>query len=177
MAHTGQNLRPAQAPCGSGDAKDRRARAENSGQPSTIGVPISNLRQHPRITDSQDLLAGWRSIGRPRRFGRVLNLSEGGMLVDGAEFEVGEVTGFELDGPNFRHTGVAEVAHVNNETTGLRFLCWHRQADRTVDALIQSRSRKQHAATADPRAHDYPAIRRVAVFIPADASHRDPSAI
>jgi hypothetical protein len=131
---------------------------------------MRNLRQHPRITDSRDLLASWRAIGSPRTVGRVINLSQGGMLVAGTQLKVGEVTGFELGGPNFRYTGVAKVAHTNGETTGLRFLCWHGQAERPVRTLIQNRSHKRHPVTTDSREREQSIVRRVAVLIGADTS-------
>jgi hypothetical protein len=120
-------------------------------------------RQHPRISDTRDLLAKLGSIGRSPQDRRVLNLSEGGMLVAGSELNVGAVTGFELSGPNFHYAGVAEVAHLTTATTGLRFLSWQGQADRPVRSLIDERS--EWAASKVARQRDQRVIRRVAVLV------------
>ena len=103
---------------------------------------MHDLRQHPRTTETQDLLASLPAIDRPNTIGRVLNLSQGGMLIEGADLNVGDVTGFELVGPGFRYTGVANVVHTIDRATGLRFLGWKEDADRRVRSLIENRSRK-----------------------------------
>jgi hypothetical protein len=133
---------------------------------------MHSARQHPRISDTRDLLAKLGSIGRSPQDGRVLNLSEGGMLVAGSELKVGEVTGFELSGPNFHYAGVAEVAHLTNATTGLRFLSWQGQANRPVRSLIDERS--EWAASTVAIRRDQNVIRRVAVLVgPERPSSRD----
>jgi hypothetical protein len=93
----------------------------------------------------------------------VLNLSHGGMLVTGGDLAVGERTRFELTGPDFHYAGVAEVAHLTNGTTGLRFLSWQGEADRPVRPLIEQRS-DWVAPTAESQ-RDQPVIRRVAVLV------------
>jgi hypothetical protein len=80
-----------------------------------------------------------REAGGKPNLGRVLDISYGGMLVDGSRLAVGQRAAFELHGPDFRFAGVAEVAHVTNHTTGLRFLCWQGQAHRQVNGLIDTR--------------------------------------
>jgi hypothetical protein len=60
-----------------------------------------------------------RSIGRPAEVGRVLNLSQDGILVAATGLRPGEVTGIELHGPHFRYAGVAKVAHRSSGKTGL----------------------------------------------------------
>jgi hypothetical protein len=133
---------------------------------------MHSARQHPRISDTRDLLAKLGSIGRSPQDGRVLNLSEGGMLVAGSELKVGEVTGFVLSGPNFHYAGVAEVAHLTNATTGLRFLSWQGQANRPVRSLIDERS--EWAASTVAIRRDQNVIRRVAVLVgPERPSSRD----
>jgi hypothetical protein len=124
---------------------------------------VRSARQHPRISDTGDLLAKLGSIGRSPQAGSVLNLSEGGMLVAGSKLKVGQITGFELSGPNFHYAGVAEVAHLTNATTGLRFLSWQGQADRPVRSLIDERSEWRASTVA--RQRDQPVIRRVAVLV------------
>jgi hypothetical protein len=59
-------------------------------------------RRQPRSTQTKDLSATLRSAGHTRVIGRVLNLSEGGMLFAGSDLDVGETTSFELEGPGFR---------------------------------------------------------------------------
>jgi hypothetical protein len=120
-------------------------------------------RQHPRITDTQDLLANLRSLGRSPRASRVLNLSEGGMLVAGNDLAVGETTRFELSGATGHYAGVAEVAHLTNGSTGLRFLSWQGQADRPVRSLIDARS--EWAVSQTESRGERSVIRRVAVLV------------
>ena len=108
---------------------------------------MPDLRQHQRITDTQDLVAGLQSIGRPLKAGRVLNLSQGGMLVTGTTLPVGEITGFELAGPGFRCAGTAKVAHTTDGATGLQFICWRGEADRSVRALVVRRTHNTVAAS------------------------------
>jgi hypothetical protein len=100
-------------------------------------------RRHPRITYAQDLSASLRPSRRTCITGRVLNLSEGGMLVAASDVNAGETTAFELVGPDFRFAGVAEVAHRTDVATGLRFLRWQGPADRRLRALIGATVRKQ----------------------------------
>jgi hypothetical protein len=139
---------------------------------------MRNLRRHPRVTDTRDLLASLRSGGRSRRSGRVLNLSQGGMLVARFDVKVGEVTNFELAGPSFRYAGVAEVAHQTDRSTGLRFLRWDGCADRPVRALIEQRAESQQQFSRDLRARDQRALRRVAVLIGTDrGSRRKPGSL
>jgi hypothetical protein len=110
-------------------------------------------RRYPRITCAQDLSATLRPTGRSCATGRVLNLSEGGMLVATGDVDVGGTTDFELVGPDFRFAGLAKVTHRTNVATGLRFLRWHGPADRPLHALIATRTRKQQLdslATAIP---------------------------
>ena len=104
---------------------------------------MSFTRRHPRTTYTQDLSAILRPPGRSCVIGRVLNLSEGGMLVASSDLDVGETTDFELAGPDFRSAGLAKVAHRTEVATGLRFLRWQGIADRPLRALIAARIRKR----------------------------------
>ncbi len=101
------------------------------------------LRNHPRTTDTQDLSIRLHPTGRRRSSRRVLNLSEGGMLIAGAELEVGSVMDFELAAGEFHAAGIAEVEHCSGGTTGLRFVRWDATADRKIHQLIIDRIRKQ----------------------------------
>lgn len=120
-------------------------------------------RRHPRIRDTRDIHATLRPTGRSPQDGGVLNLSEGGMLVGAGGLSVGECTDFELVGPSFHYAGVAEVAHLTADTTGLRFLSWQGQADRPVRSLIDQRSGWNVGEAA--KRTDGPLIRRVAVLV------------
>jgi PilZ domain-containing protein len=101
---------------------------------------MSLRRRHLRIADTQDLLARLRFRGRHEAADRVLNLSEGGVLVAGGELDVGEIVSFELSGPReFRFAGLAAVAHSSNGATGLRFLNADASADREIEDLIATR--------------------------------------
>ncbi|MGO9955428.1 MAG: hypothetical protein ACLP50_05520 [Solirubrobacteraceae bacterium] len=106
---------------------------------------MRDLRQHPRITDTRDLLASLRPVDRPSRVGRVLNLCQSGMLVSGNELTIGDVSGFELAGPGFRYAGVARVTHHTGGATGLRVLDWQGPAERPIKALVQQRLTPRHA--------------------------------
>jgi hypothetical protein len=160
-----------------GGLKFRVALSICVGRPSTFGgVQMRNARRHRRIRDTQDLHATLQPIGRSPQGGGVLNLSEGGMLVAGGGLSVGEQTGFELVGPSFHYAGVAEVAHLTAETTGLRFLSWQGHADRPVRSLIDQRS-DWHTPESAGRP-DGPVIRRVAVLVgPGRAGRHDPSSL
>ena len=102
------------------------------------------IRRHVRIADTQDVRARLRSRGRYEAADRVLNLSEGGVLVAGGQLTVGEIVSFELCGPGgFRFAGLAAVAHSTNRATGLRFLDADARADREIEDLIAARIRRQ----------------------------------
>lgn len=124
---------------------------------------MNNARQHPRITDVQDVRASFGAEGSSRGVDRVLNLSEGGMLVADDTLNVGQSTAFELSGSNFHYAGVAEVMHLTNETTGLRFLSWQARDNRPIRSLIEQRSQWHAPANASDKRAD-PVIRRVAVL-------------
>ena len=96
------------------------------------------FRQHPRITDTQELTATLCSTGISGSAHRVLNLSEGGMLITGSEpgLENGELASFELAAHNFS----ANIVHHTPEATGLRFLRWQDQDNRHIQALIAGAS-------------------------------------
>jgi hypothetical protein len=135
---------------------------------------MHTARRHPRIRDTRDLHATLRSTGRSPQDCGVLNLSEGGMLTTGIGLSVGDQAGFELNGPSFHYAGVAEVAHLTAETTGLRFLSWQGPVDRPIRSLIDQRSAWQRPELATPT--EGPAIRRVAVLVgPARPAPHAPS--
>ena len=138
---------------------------------------MTNARQHPRVTDVQDFHARFGSGQGSRGVDRVLNLSEGGMLVADHSLEVGQQTGFELSGPSFHYAGVAEVVHLTSETTGLRFLSWQSHDNRPIRSLIERRSEWQPPADAAGKRGD-PVVRRVAVITGRrrDAPPQTPSA-
>jgi hypothetical protein len=124
---------------------------------------MNNARRHQRITDVRDVAARFGSGSDSRGVDRVLNLSEGGMLVADGSLDVGERTGFELSGPNFHYAGVAEVVHLTSETTGLRFLSWQNHDDRPIRSMIEQRSEWQAPAEAGTT-RDRQVVRRVAVL-------------
>jgi hypothetical protein len=124
---------------------------------------MTNARRHPRITAVHDVRARFGSGRDSRGVDRVLNLSEGGMLVADQSLAVGQTTGFELSGPSFHYAGVAEVVHLTSETAGLRFLSWQDHENRPIRSLIERRSDWQAPASPDTQRDD-PVIRRVAVI-------------
>lgn len=111
------------------------------------------IRSHARTNHTEDLSARLRDGGRRSDVLRVLNLSEGGMLIAGGELEVGEVVSFEFAGPDCRSVGLAEVAHRTDEATGLRFTRWDSSMERAIRNLIVSRICQQHMESA---AHSVP---------------------
>ena len=130
--------------------------------PDQIEGDMENARRFPRITDVPDVRARFGAAHDSPSGGRVLNLSEGGMLVADRSLDVGEKTGFELSGRDFHYAGVAEVVHLTSETTGLRFLSWHDHDNRPIRSLIEQRS-DWHAPTGQDAKHERQVIRRVAV--------------
>jgi hypothetical protein len=124
---------------------------------------MTNARRHPRITDVRDVRANLGSEGDSRGVDRVLNLSEGGMLLADQSLTIGQRTGFELSGPSFHYAGVAEVVHLTTETTGLRFLSWQSHDNRPIRSLIEQRSDWQAPASPDTR-REGGVVRRVAVI-------------
>jgi hypothetical protein len=90
----------------------------------------------PRTDQTEDLSATLRSAGRACVVGRVLDLSDGGMLVARSDLDVGDTASFELVGPGFRFAGLATVAHRTDGAVGLRFVSWEGPAYRAVCALI-----------------------------------------
>ncbi len=110
-------------------------------------VPLSDLRQYPRIIDTRDMVAILRSSSRAGKIGAVLNLSRGGMLIAGRELVVGRIAGLELMGPGFRYAGVAQVTHHTGGATGLRILYWKGPVERAVRGLIDDRSHPRRSAS------------------------------
>ena len=117
---------------------------------------MPSMRRSPRTTDTQDLTARLLSAGCHFAARRVLNLSEGGMLVAGGELDVGDTARFELIGPEVRSVGVAQVAHRSPAATGLRFVQVDALAGRELRHLVDGRIRNDrlHAAKfASPEAY------------------------
>jgi hypothetical protein len=138
-------------------------------RPTTSEAPMRTARRHPRITGARDLRAKLRTSDVAPTADRVLNLSEGGMLIANNKLTVGHKTAFELTGSSFHYAGVAEVVHLTNETAGLRFLSWQGHDDRPVRSLIEQSS-QWHTPSAEAQ-QDQPVIRRVAVL----TGHRRPA--
>jgi len=126
------------------------------------------VRHHQRITDTRDLLVSLRASERRYGARRVLNLSEGGMLVAGEDLQVGETATFEIAGPYFRYTGTGEVAHRTNGAMGVRFVRWHGQAARPIRALIATRIRQGRTASQQAGVPATSRTRRLAVFVGAE---------
>ena len=124
---------------------------------------MNNARRHPRLTNVRDFRARFGSAGGSRSVDRLINLSEGGMLVTDDTLDVGQTTEFELSGPSFHYAGVAKVVHLTNETTGLRFLSWQTHDNRPIRSMIEQLSEWQAPADTSDRRED-PVIRRVAVL-------------
>jgi PilZ domain len=124
---------------------------------------MAYTRQHPRITQTEDLSATLRPAGRTCVVGRVLNLSIGGMLVASSVLELDETARFELAGSDFSFAGVAQVAHRSDQATGLHFVSWQGPANRPVRTLVTSRLRGQ-LGSGEVGGRDR-LLRRVVVFV------------
>jgi PilZ domain len=124
---------------------------------------MNNARQHPRFANVHGFRARFGSGDESRSVESVLNLSEGGMLVADDTLDVGQKTEFELSGPSFHYAGVAEVVHLTNETTGLRFLSWQNHDNRPIRSMIEQLS-EWHAPAETSEEQGQPVIRRVAVL-------------
>ncbi len=106
----------------------------------SVGKPGERAHRPSRTADTNDLSASLRSNGRVLGVGRVLNLSEGGMLLESdSDLAVGEITGFELAGSGFRYVGFAAVARRAEGAIGLRFVVWKGPADSSLGALVAAR--------------------------------------
>jgi hypothetical protein len=117
--------------------------------------PVGELGELPgrpaRSTDTKDLSASLGSDRRCDEPSRVLNLCEGGMLLESSsDLEVAEAVGFELVGPGFRYAGVAAVAHRQDGAIGLRFLSWDGPVERPFGALVATRLRGRRLGSRDP---------------------------
>ncbi|MGA2013820.1 MAG: PilZ domain-containing protein [Solirubrobacteraceae bacterium] len=108
---------------------------------------MSYMRIHPRSTFTEDLSATLTSVAKDAPH-RVLNLSEGGMLIDGGTLDVGDVAAFKLAGPDFAYAGRARVAHQTEQGTGLCFVRWEKPGQREVRGLIAERLHREHLASA-----------------------------
>ncbi len=105
-----------------------------------VGKFAERARRPSRTTDTNDLTASLRFDSRRVCVGRVLNLCEDGMLVEGSsDLEVGEIAGFDFAGPGFRYVGFAAVAHRTAGSIGLRFVTWTGPVDRSIRALVAAR--------------------------------------
>jgi hypothetical protein len=113
---------------------------------------MPNARRAPRTTDTKDLSASLRSSGRRWMDGRVLNLSEGGMLIEssGGDLDVATTASFELVGPSFCYDGVVEIAHRAAGAIGLSFVSWAGATDRSVRALVDARLSRSQLRSDDP---------------------------
>ena len=118
-------------------------------------VPVGEFaelaRRRPLSTDTRDLSASLRSNRRCGDVGRVLNLYDGGMLLESSsDLDVAQTVGFELVGPGFRYAGLASVVHRQDGAIGLRFLGRDGPVERPVGALVAARLRGQQLGSQDP---------------------------
>ncbi|MGO9972218.1 MAG: EAL and HDOD domain-containing protein [Solirubrobacteraceae bacterium] len=144
-----------------------RAWAEEVAEPP-LGShrPVAELAEFaqrlPRSTHTRDLSASLRSGGRCLGVGSVLNVCEGGMLVElSSDLEVGEIVGFELVGPRFRCVGFAALVHREDEAIGLRFDTWEGPVDHSIRELVAVRLRRGQLGSQDPgeAANGLPTVR------------------
>ncbi len=111
------------------------------------GPPVGGLAEFARRSahtiDTHDLSVSLRSQGRCCGVGRVLDLWDGGMLVESdTNLELAQTVGFQLAGPDFRYAGLAAAAHRQDGSIGLHFVSWEGgSAGRSVRALVAARLR------------------------------------
>ncbi|MGO9898558.1 MAG: hypothetical protein ACLP0J_02435 [Solirubrobacteraceae bacterium] len=122
-----------------------KARLNVPGSSAEPAGKLAELARRPsRTTDTRDLSASLRSSGRSLGVGSVLNLCEGGMLVEiSSDLEVAEIVGFELAGPRFGSVGLATVAHREDEAIGLRFETWEGPVERSICDLVAARLHRE----------------------------------
>jgi len=132
-----------------------------------------------RTTDTKDLSASLRSDRRSCVVRRVLNLAEGGMLINtDSDLQVGDSARVELSGPDFHYAGVVEVVHRDDRVMGLRFVSWQGPTARCVRALVAARLCGQQLESHHPdpwavgrasawssRTHDRAALSRLSAVI------------
>ncbi|MGA2927409.1 MAG: hypothetical protein ABSG43_15715 [Solirubrobacteraceae bacterium] len=121
-----------------------------------------------------------RAGGRWCGGGGVLNLGEGGMLLErNSDLEVAKTVRFELCGADFRYTGHATVTHRDDGSIGLQFVTWDGDSmNRSVRALVAARLRGQqlpaqhagnlagaHAHARDAREDQRAAVSRLSAVI------------
>jgi hypothetical protein len=124
--------------------------------PGSSAEPVRQFaalaRRPSRTIDTNDLTASLRSNGRRLGVGRVVSLCEGGMLLESSsDLEVGEISGFELAGPDFRYVGFAAVEERAAGAIGLRFLTWEGPADHSIRALVAARLSSWEPGSQAPR--------------------------
>jgi hypothetical protein len=134
---------------------------------------MREVRQHPRISDTADMQVSLRSPRKLLEFRRVLNLSQGGMLLAGGGLPVDEIARFELKVRNYRFAGIARIAHSTGAGSGLRFLSWQGPVEGLLRTLIASRSHTPSLSARANRHRDEPIIRRVAVLIGMNGGQRN----
>ena len=118
----------------------------------SVGDLAEFAHRPPRSTHTQDLSVSLRSSGRSLGVGSILNLCEGGMLVEiNSDLEAAEVVDFELVGPRFRCVGLAAVAHRCDDAIGLCFDTWEGPVDRSIRELVAARLRRRQPGSHDPR--------------------------
>ncbi len=111
--------------------------------PESSAEPVRKLaglaRRPSRTTDTKDLSASLRSNGRLMGVSRVLNLCEGGMLVESpSDLEVG---GLELPvGTQISFAGSGRVAYRTDTTAGVTVDPWH-EAPEAIRALVSGETK------------------------------------
>ena len=136
------------------------SRLQQSTRRSEQTLGGASMRQHQRITETQDLSATLWTPGRRFAARPVLNLGEGGMLVAELKLDVGNLASFEIAGLYFRYAGLAAVVHTTDWATGLHFMRWQGQADRPLRALIAARVVRQRVAAHEAGTIETPAVAR-----------------
>jgi hypothetical protein len=109
---------------------------------------MAHRHRSPRTTDTTDLSATVRLRGRSCLNARIVNLSASGMLVAArGAYPVAAIASVELDGPDFRYAGRAQVARRGDGVLGMRFLSWDGLAERSVRSLAAARLHRQQLAS------------------------------
>ena len=138
-------------------ARPRPPRRSSTRARRHVSPSWRHWRHHPRVT-SHGLTATIAQA--PDAAATVLDISEGGLRVDGLTLAPGTAVEFALEGEQLHGTGTGVVVHRSDETTGIAVHRWHG----TLASAVRDVTEKALLATStwwelylDPPARSRPA--------------------
>ena len=116
-----------------------RANARSyAGHPGREETPALSRLHHPRHHARVPLTGVTVAIAQaPDTSPRVLNISRGGLLLDGLQLEPGVTVDFTLKSRDLHGVGSGYVVHLRHGLTGIAVRRWDDGLDAAVDDLIQ----------------------------------------